>query len=149
MAVSRKATTIGFARISAPSHSALASLAQAKEALHRSTYVRCSGLVAPRVLVIAEDLLASLDYGFTDSGFSTYLQALQRSVVLRLDELRAMVPALQWVLLERIAVLAKHALAKGYEWSASDCGGSAGHWRRVFEVFARSLRRLGRSCWSR
>ena len=60
--------------------------------------------------MIAEDLLASLDYGFTDSGFSNYLQAFQRSVVLRLDELRAMVPALQWVLLERIAVLAKHAL---------------------------------------
>ena len=75
-------------------HSALASLADAKVALTRSVYVRYSGQVAPRVLVIAEDLLASLDYRFGDSEFSIYLQAMQRTVVLRLDELRAMPPAL-------------------------------------------------------
>ena len=125
-------------------HSALASLTRAKEALYRSAYVRCSGLVAPRVLVIAEDLLATLDYGFTDSEFSTYLQAFQRSVVLRLDELRAMVPALQWVLLERIAVLAKHALGK-------DANGP-----RVLEVknladheaCVRSLREIAHAPWT-
>ena len=58
-------------------HSALASLADAKVALTSTEYVRCSGQVAPRVLVIAEDLLASLDYRFSDSEFSSYLQALQ------------------------------------------------------------------------
>jgi len=93
-------------------HSTLASLVEAQVALTRTPHVRCSGQVAPRVLVVAEDLLTSIDYAFSDSGFSAYLQAMQRTVVLRLDELRALVPALQCVLLERIATLANLALAR-------------------------------------
>jgi cyclic beta-1,2-glucan synthetase len=89
----------------APLRSALASLADAKAAWTRGVYVRYSGQVLPRVLVIAEDLLASLDYSFGDSEFSVYLQAMQRTVVLRLDELRAIPQALQCVLLEHLVGL--------------------------------------------
>ncbi len=99
--------------------SALASVADAKESLTHTAYVRRSGQIAPRILVVAEDLLASLDYAFDDSGFCVYLQALQNAVVLRLDELRSIVPALRCVLLERIAVL---ALPAGADGSPRVCG---------------------------
>ena len=88
---------------------ALAALPEAESALSRTVQVRrpqCD--VAPRALVIAESLLASLRYRFSDSAFAAYLQALQGIVVLNLSELWAMIPALKLVLLERIATLAVH-----------------------------------------
>ena len=109
--------------------SALASLADAKAALTRSVYVRYSGRVVPRVLVIAEDLLASLDYCFGDSEFSIYLQAMQRTVVLRLDELRAMPQALRFVLLEQLAGQVN-----------SDCPA-------IIESCIRSLREIDQAPW--
>jgi cyclic beta-1,2-glucan synthetase len=126
-----------------PLHSALASLAEAKAALTRTVYVRYSGQIAPRVLVVAEDLLASLDYRFDDCEFSAYLHAIQSAVVLRLDELRAIVPALQCVLLRRIAVLAKLVLAKEANGSPVD----AGRCLTVIETCIRSLREIDHAPW--
>ncbi len=123
--------------------SALASLADAKAALTRSVYVRYSGQIWPRILVIAEDLLASLDYCFGDSEFSIYLQAMQRTVVLRLDELRAMPQALRCVLLEHLVGLSDLISAKEANRPRrvnSDCPA-------VIESCIRSLREIDQAPW--
>ncbi len=120
--------------------SALASLEDARSALTRTEYVRCSGQIAPRVLVIAEDLLAALDYGFDDFEYSAYLQAIQSVVVLRLDELRSIVPALQCVLLERIAAL---ALAG----ESDDSRLIANRHLKAIETCVGSLREIGQAPW--
>jgi hypothetical protein len=121
-------------------HAANASVENAKIALTQTVYVRCSGQITPRVLVIAEDLLASLDYGFNDSEFTAYIQAIQSSVVLRLDELRAIVPALQCVLLERIAMLALGRNAGGAQDGANTS-------RKLGETCVRSLREIDQAPW--
>jgi hypothetical protein len=126
-----------------PLHSALASLAGAKAALTRTVYVRCSGQVAPRVLVVAKDLLAALDYRFGDFEFGIFLQSIQSAVVLRLDELRTMVPALQCVLLKRIAVLANLVLAKEANRSRVDKAKCLAG----IEMCIRSLREIDHAPW--
>ncbi len=120
--------------------SALASLDCATAALTETEYVRCSGQIVPRVLVIADDLLSSLDYGFDDSDYSAYLEAIQSIVVLRLDELRSIVPALQCVLLERIAGL---ALTEGTDGSVL----IANRHLKSIETCVRSLREIGQAPW--
>ena len=120
--------------------SALASLEDAKDALTRTAYVRCSGHVVPRVLVIAEDLLATLDYGFKDSEFSAYMQAFQSTVVLRLDELRSIVPALRCVLLERLAECSLPVESNGSRLAANGTNGTV-------ETYVRSLREIDQAPW--
>ncbi len=121
-------------------HSALSSLEYSTAALTETEYVRCSGRTLPRVLVIADDLLLSLDYGFDDSEFSAYLNAIQSVFVLRLDELRSIVPALQCVLLERIAGL---ALTDGADSSPAIANRST----NSVETCLRSLREIGQAPW--
>jgi len=123
--------------------SALASLVDAKAALAGSEYVRYSGQVLPRVLVIAEDLLASLDYRFGDSEFIAYLQAMQRTVVLRLDELRAMPVALRCVLLEQVVAGSDLLSAK----QASGPRLVRGNCPTVIETCIRSLREIDQAPW--
>jgi hypothetical protein len=120
-------------------NSALGALAEAEIALTCTAYVRRSEQVAPRVLVIAEDLLAALDYRFDDLRFSRYLQVFQSVVVLPLDELRAVVPAMQCVLLERIAALANLKEADGSRVAGSDS--------MATEVLIRSLREVDQAPW--
>lgn len=127
-------------------HSALASLEDAKFALTQTEYVRFSGQITPRVLVIAEDLLASLDYGFDDSEYSAYLQAIQGVVVLRLDELRSIVPALQCVLLERIAVLALAEDGDGSPLITNSQVITNRHLKTI-ETCVRTLREIGQAPW--
>ena len=125
-----------------PLHTALASVTEATTAWTQLPHVLCSGQVTPRVLLIAEDLLASLDHHFSDSEFTTYLQAMQRSVVLRLDELRALGLALQYVLLERIAVPVKLLLAKG-----ASAPRGFGNVRLTVGSCVRSLREIDQAPW--
>lgn len=122
--------------------SALDSLEDAKLALTRTEYARYSDQVAPRVLVIAEDLLTSLEYQFNDSDFSSYMRAIQNTVVLRLDELWAMSPALQCVLLEQIAALANLVLGE-----RTDIPRAAPGTRVTIETCIRSLREVDQAPW--
>ncbi len=93
-------------------------LQQMRDGLRRTVHIRRPNReVAPRPLVIAEDMLASLEYRLDDTGFSTYLHSFQTVAVLRLGELWEIIPAMRLVLLERIVELAvqrsgnKHAEA--------------------------------------
>ncbi len=124
-------------------HSCLNSVTEAKVALTRTTYVRCSGHTVPRILVIAKDLLASLGYSFDDSAFSAYLHAIQRTVVLRVDELQAIVPALKCVLLERIAVLANVGSLKESNRSRP----AANRHLKAVEMCVYSLRDINQAPW--
>jgi hypothetical protein len=87
--------------------SQMPALQESAGALSQTEHVRTSTKeLAPRPLVIAEELLSALHYRYDDSSFSEYLRALQTVVVLRLNELWELVPALKLVLLERIAAVA-------------------------------------------
>ncbi len=82
-------------------------LQEMPDGLSRTVHVRRPNReVAPRPLVIAEDMLASLHYRLDDAGFSTYLHSFQSVSVLRLAELWEIIPALKLVLLEHIADIA-------------------------------------------
>jgi hypothetical protein len=84
--------------------SEVAALQEATGALERTEHVRRgAGKPAPRVLVLSQDLLATVRYRFDDRVFTEYLRAFQNVVVLRLSELWELVPALKLVLLERVA----------------------------------------------
>jgi hypothetical protein len=76
---------------------------EAGSSLARLPHVRDGqGAVVPRVIAIAEDMLAIAGYKFSDSQFSAYVHAFQKSVVLKYEELWATATALQFVLLEKI-----------------------------------------------
>jgi hypothetical protein len=123
---------------------ALASVEEAEASLTRTEHVRYVGhIAAPRILVVAEDLLASLDYGYEDTEFTNYLRALQKNVVLRLDELRTIVPALQFVLLEQAAELAHFAFAT----NAISPRFAANGYPKKLETCIRSLREIDLAPW--
>ena len=62
-----------------------------------------NGAVGPRVTAIAEDYLAVAEYVFNPASFTDYVQAFQNTTVLDKAELWMLVPALNLVLLEKIA----------------------------------------------
>lgn len=59
--------------------------------------------IVPRVLAIAEAYLAAVDYEFSEASYVEYVQAFQKTTILNLAELDALVPAMKLVLLEQIA----------------------------------------------
>ncbi len=61
------------------------------------------GAIVPRVVALAAGFLAATGYEFSEKSLAAYVQAFQQSVVLKLVELWALVPALRMVLLEEIA----------------------------------------------
>ena len=62
-----------------------------------------NGAVGPRVAAIAEDYLAVAEYEFNTASFTDYVRAFQNTTVLDMAELWMLVPALNLVLLEKIA----------------------------------------------
>jgi cyclic beta-1,2-glucan synthetase len=115
--------------------SELAGLHEVRIDLTRTEHVRLFDReLAPRVLVIAETLLAALDYRFADTTFSEYLRALQTVVVLRQSELWQMVSAVKLLLLERIAELATRMF--GNDSTVAGIGSCI-----------RSLREVGQAPW--
>src|SRR5512146_30748 len=96
--------------------SQLAGLQELRDGLTRTAHVRrTNGDVVPRPLVIAEDLLFSLDYRFEETGFVTFLHSFQTATVLRMEELWELIPAMQLVLLERVADIAELNAGKNSE----------------------------------
>lgn len=87
--------------------SQIGQLQELRDGLRRTVHVRrLNREVAPRSLVVAEDMLASLEYRLDDARFSTYLHSFQTVTVLRLGELWEIIPAMRLVLLEHIADIA-------------------------------------------
>ncbi|MBV9479628.1 MAG: glycosyl transferase, partial [Acidobacteria bacterium] len=66
--------------------------------------------VVPRILAIAEAYLAAVEHEFSESSYIEYVQAFQKTTILNLRELDALVPALKLVLLEQIAGRASRVL---------------------------------------
>ncbi len=84
----------------------LATLQSSIEGLSQTEQVRGPGQeLVPRVLVLSEDLLATIQYRYSDKSFTDYLHAFQTVVVLGMRELWQIEPALKLVLLERIATV--------------------------------------------
>jgi len=76
------------------------------QSLRRLPHVRTgSGAPAPRIMLVAENLLAVTGYQFSEPTFSSYVEAFQERQVLSLKELWALVAVLKLVLLEQIAIL--------------------------------------------
>ncbi|HEX6505036.1 MAG TPA: glucoamylase family protein [Terriglobales bacterium] len=59
--------------------------------------------VVPRVLAMAEAFLAAVNYEFSESSYIEYMAAFQKTTILNLSELDALIPSMKLVLLEQIA----------------------------------------------
>jgi hypothetical protein len=59
--------------------------------------------VVPRVLAIAEGFLAAVEFEFSEATYIEYIQAFQKTTILNLAELDALIPAMKLALLEQIA----------------------------------------------
>ena len=73
-------------------------------ATHKLPHVRTpDGTILPRVAVLAEGLLSANAFQFSESSFTSYIQAFQQVTVLKLAELWMLIPVMKVVLLEHIA----------------------------------------------
>jgi cyclic beta-1,2-glucan synthetase len=61
------------------------------------------GTTIPRAAAIAEGFLHFVDFEFSEKAFVTYVGAYQESTILKFEELWALIPSLELVLLEQIA----------------------------------------------
>ncbi len=68
------------------------------------------GTTIPRVAGVAEALLHAVGFEFSEAALVAYLSAFQESTALKFGELWALIPALELVLLEQIAVRGRKAL---------------------------------------
>ncbi len=93
-----------------------------------------AGVVMPRVAAVTEAFLVATAYQFSETTFTAYIEAFQQQTVLKMKELWVLVPALQLVLLEQIAVRGAQLVA--------DPVGSYG-----VGVCVRSLRDVSHTCW--
>jgi hypothetical protein len=66
------------------------------------------GAVIPRIAAIADDLLVTTAYRFSETAFSAYTQAFQEVVVLQMAELWVLIPVLKLVLLEQVFERGRH-----------------------------------------
>ncbi len=71
---------------------------------HKLPQVRTpDGTILPRVASLADGLLAANTFQFSETGFTSYIQAFQQVTVLKLAELWMLIPVMKVVLLEHIA----------------------------------------------
>jgi cyclic beta-1,2-glucan glucanotransferase len=107
-------------------------LAPQKEVPH----VRAAnGEIVPRGLALAEAFLNTVSYEFNEQDFTLFVEVFEKTVVLELRELWAIVPALKLVLLEQIARRSGLLLRDPRE-SSQDVG-----------TCVRSLREIGEVTW--
>ena len=88
----------------------------------------------PRILVIAEGFLATTNYQFTESAFTTYVQSFQEITDLKVKELWGLIPALKLILLEQIVIRGSQLLADPTS-------------TRSVDVCIRSLREITQISW--
>jgi cyclic beta-1,2-glucan synthetase len=68
------------------------------------------GITIPRAAGIAEAFLHAVEFQFSEDAFLAYLGAYQQTTVLKFNELWALIPSLELVLLEQTAARGKKAL---------------------------------------
>ena len=68
------------------------------------------GTTIPRAAGIAEAFLHAVDFEFSERGLQAYLSAYQQIVPLKFGELWALIPSLELVLLEQIAIRGRKCL---------------------------------------
>ena len=64
----------------------------------------------PRVVAIAQDFLRAVEYQYSDRAFATYVEAFQSLIVLNMDELSLLGPALKLVELEEYVTRGEEVL---------------------------------------
>ncbi|HEY4054399.1 MAG TPA: glucoamylase family protein [Terriglobales bacterium] len=108
--------------------------------LHKvSPHVRTpSGSTIPRSAAVAEAYLHAVKFNFDEKSFIAYLDGFQKSSPLKFRELWALLPAMELVLLEQVAVRARKLLQTGEAVSVGVCICSLReinqlHWKEVLE----------------
>ena len=75
------------------------------KALRHLPHVRTpNGSTMPRGAAVAEAFLHAIQFNFNEQSFSEYLTAFQKSTALKFRELWVLIPAMELVLLEQVAV---------------------------------------------
>jgi len=107
--------------------------------LRRLPHVRTpSGSTIPRAAALAEAYLHSIKFKFSEEAFLAYLEAFQKTTVLKFRELWAVLPSMELVLLEQVAVRARKFLDTKEPVSVGICVSSLReinqiHWKEVLE----------------
>jgi len=102
----------------------------------KSPHVRtANGEVIPRALALAEGYLTTVSYEFNEQEFSIFVEAFQKTTVLKLKELVTLISTLKLAVLEQMAARAQRLIG-------DQTNGSFG-----VAVCMRSLRDLGQASW--
>lgn len=76
--------------------------------LRRLPHVRTpKGVTIPRAAGVAEAYLHAVEFDFSEASFVAYLDAFQKATALKFRELWAVLPAMELVLLEQLAIRAR------------------------------------------
>jgi len=97
-----------------------------------------SGSTIPRAAAVAEAYLHAVEFNFDETSFITYLGAFQKSSALKFRELWAVLPAMELVLLEQVAIRARKFLDTTEPVTVGICIRSLReinqlHWKEVLE----------------
>src|SRR5215472_10186415 len=97
-----------------------------------------SGATIPRAAAVAEAYLRAVEFDFSEDSFLAYLGVFQRATVLQFRELWALLPAMELVLLEQVAIRARRHLNDGAPAGVGICVRSLreinhAHWKEVLE----------------
>ena len=107
--------------------------------LSRLPHVRTpSGSTIPRAAAVAEAYLHAVEFEFGEASFLAYLDAFQKTTVLKFRELWTLPPSMELVLLEQIAIRARKFLDTSEPASVGICIRSLRelnqlHWKDVLE----------------
>jgi cyclic beta-1,2-glucan synthetase len=107
--------------------------------LKRLPHVRTpSGATIPRAAAVAEAYLHAVEFTFSDISFLAYLEAFQKNTVLKLRELWTLLPSMELVLLEQVAIRTRKFLDTSEPVSLGGCVKSLRdinqlHWKEVLE----------------
>ena len=80
-----------------------------------------NGLTIPRSAAVSEAYLHAVQFSFAEKAFSEYLSAFQKHTVLKFQELWSVIPSMELVLLEQVAVRARKFLENSSPSSVGIC----------------------------
>jgi len=80
-----------------------------------------NGLTIPRCAAVSEAYLHAVQFRFSEKTFSEYLSTFQKQTVLKFQELWAVIPSMELVLLEQVAVRARKFLDNSSPSSVGFC----------------------------
>src|SRR5438874_801421 len=97
-----------------------------------------SGSTIPRAAAVAEAYLHAVEFTFDETSFTAYLGAFQKSSALKFRELWALLPAMELVLLEQVAIRSRKFLDTTEPVTVGICIRSLReinqlHWKEVLE----------------